>query len=947
MHTCTKRRMAVNSVRSKFRSVYSLQLSLLAFWLIWIHVMHVQSSEAETAKNFPKCKLVNSSHGVIANCQHLGLTKVPQDLPSSVSELDLSANKLTALHNDSLYHVPNMIILILEANPIISLESGSFWPLTKLRTLILSYTNLQLIPPRTFLKNVLLTKLLMNDNNLASVPHGAVSDVPHLSNLLLNGNKITSLDFEGCSHWSHLGRINLDLNEVEEIGRDDFLPLENTTIHSLTFGSNKIKLLQPQSFLHLNSIQQILLDGNQLQSFDIQPFLGMTSIDYLSLHGCQIHELLPPETASNMSVTYPTIRSLKLSGNKIETVPVGAFWGFTTLEVLALRLNKIKLLTNRSLCHLESLTELDISYNKITTFSNATFACLQSLKVLNASGNLLQALLPGYFNGLRSILTITVSSNRIEDLNNGKHLWTVKTLRMLDISHNALISIGQERFNGLVNLEILNITDNNINYYSYKAFTNILNLKELYLKNEATTYLKDAFSQLQTLLILDISNAPIRLSIQSQEQFSNMSSLGELRMENAQLENTTLYDKDKNQSLFAGLSSLYKLRIKGNYLHDLDIRVFQNLSRLVDLDMTNSRIYTLRSGLLSPLISLRYLYLSENSLVELPGDVFNGLFNLKVLYFQNNILSSLDPQTFAQTLELTDLYLPGNQISTIKPGTVLPGNNSLRLDISNNPLSCTCSLKWFRQWLDTANIDFKHAHKTLCSGTSLKGFKKQPILSFHPEDYCGVNIFLIAGVSFAGIFICLLTILAYHRRWWLNHKIFLLRLAVVGYKEMAEDFEADHYEFHLNLMFHEDEEEWVDRVMRPALEERLPHLRNIIYGDKDLHLGMFYINAIFHALDNSFKTVLLISNRSVDDAWCMTKLRMALEHINDTGLDKIVLLFVEEIDDENLPYLVRLFLSKNKPYMLWTDDEDGQELFWAQFEKSMRSNKAVNNAIPL
>ena len=79
----------------------------------------------------------------------------------------------------------------------------------------------------------------------------------------------------------------------------------------------------------------------------------------------------------------------------------------------------------------------------------------------------------------------------------------------------------------------------------------------------------------------------------------------------------------------------------------------------------------------------------------------------------------------------------------------------------------------------------------------------------------------------------------------------------------------------------------------------------------------------------------------------MTKLRMALEHLNETGLDKIILIFLEDIKDENLPYLVRLFMSRNKPYMLWTDDEDGQELFWAQFERSMRANKAINNAIPL
>ena len=80
----------------------------------------------------------------------------------------------------------------------------------------------------------------------------------------------------------------------------------------------------------------------------------------------------------------------------------------------------------------------------------------------------------------------------------------------------------------------------------------------------------------------------------------------------------------------------------------------------------------------------------------------------------------------------------------------------------------------------------------------------------------------------------------------------------------------------------------------------------------------------------------------------MTKLRMAVEHMNDTKLEKVILIFLEDIDDDHLPYLVRLLLSRNKPYLLWVDgDEDGQELFWAKFEKSMRANRELNNVIPV
>eukprot|EP00057_Strongylocentrotus_purpuratus_P022347 XP_011676821.1 PREDICTED: toll-like receptor 2 type-2 [Strongylocentrotus purpuratus] len=400
---------------------------------------------------------------------------------------------------------------------------------------------------------------------------------------------------------------------------------------------------------------------------------------------------------------------------------------------------------------------------------------------------------------------------------------------------------------------------------------------------------------------------------------------------------TTLHDES-----FKHLPNLVTLAAYDNPLSVIENKALWPLTML-----SKSRIQVLRSGVFSPLTSLRFLYLRENKLVEMAGDIFHGLYQLRVVYIPNNMLSGLEPTTFAQAPRLTVLSVSGNQISTVERGTVLPANTSLRLNISRNPFTCTCSLTWFRQWLQSADIDLQHPDKTLCSKTSLQGLVNQPIMAFHPEDHCGADIVLITILTLTGVVIVMISMLAYNKRWWLNHKLFLLKLAVIGYEEMAEDFNADNYRHHLNLMFDEAEQEWVDRVMRPALEERMPHLQNTIFGDEDLHLGMYYIPALYDAIDNSFKTVLLLSNQSVNDAWTMTKLRMALEHLNDSGLDKVILIFVKDIEDGNMPYLVRLFLSRNKPYMLWTDDEDGQELFWAQFGKSMRANKAINNAIPL
>ncbi|XP_030832299.1 toll-like receptor 4 [Strongylocentrotus purpuratus] len=365
------------------------------------------------------------------------------------------------------------------------------------------------------------------------------------------------------------------------------------------------------------------------------------------------------------------------------------------------------------------------------------------------------------------------------------------------------------------------------------------------------------------------------------------------------------------------------------------------------LDLADCRIQELGSGIFRNLTLLTYLSLAENFIKIIPEKAFQDLQNLRTLKLNFNSITVIEKELFSRIPSLKYLSLQNNQISTIDPFTLIPTSLNV-LIIANNPFTCTCQLEWFRELLDKMNTTIYQRSETRCSSTSFKSLKNQTIWSFHPKDYCGVNIYLIIGVSLAIVTVLSLSVLVYLKRWWLNHKLFLLKLAIFGYQEIIENQGHVDYEYQLNLMFREDDEWWINDCMKPFLQGRMPHLEHIVWGDSGLHPGSFYLNAIYDVIENSFKTVLLLSNQSVEDTWFMTKLRMAVEHMNDTKLEKVILIFLEDIDDDHLPYLVRLLLSRNKPYLLWVDDdEDGQELFWAQFQKSMRANRKMNNVIPV
>eukprot|EP00057_Strongylocentrotus_purpuratus_P011242 XP_011665716.1 PREDICTED: chondroadherin-like [Strongylocentrotus purpuratus] len=527
---------------------------------------------------------------------------------------------------------------------------------------------------------------------------------------------------------------------------------------------------------------------------------------------------------------------------------------------------------------------------------------LRSLKVSHNNISMLldKSLHIESFCGLKSLVNLGLAVNEIKSLPRGSFA-CAKNIEIINLSHNDIAVLDPQWFDGSYRLSTLTFYKSNIH---------------------------------------EIKNIPWNLAIIGfQEIIENQGP------EDYEYQLNLMFREDDEWWITDCMKPFLQERMP--HLEHIVPNAFITLWNLRELDLTDCRIHIIDSRIFRNLTSLTVLSLRFNSIKIIPEKAFQDLHNLRTLRLNSNSISVIEKQLFSRTPSLLCLYLHDNQISKIDPFTLIPTSLKV-LIIANNPFTCTCQLAWFREWLDKVNTTIYQRNETRCSSTSFKSLNNQTIWSFHPEDYCGVNIYLIVGVSLAIVTVLSLSVVVYQKRWWLNHKRFLLKLAILGYQEIIENQGPEDYEYQLNLMFREDDEWWIDDYMKPFLQERMPHLEHIVFGDSGLHPASFYLNAIYDVIDNSFKTVLLLSNQSVEDTWFMTKLRMAVEHMNDTKLEKVILIFLEDIDDDHLPYLVRLLLSRNKPYLLWVDDdEDGQELFWAKFEKSMRANREMNNVIPV
>ncbi|UJR13650.1 hypothetical protein I4U23_000662 [Adineta vaga] len=94
------------------------------------------------------------------------------------------------------------------------------------------------------------------------------------------------------------------------------------------------------------------------------------------------------------------------------------------------------------------------------------------------------------------------------------------------------------------------------------------------------------------------------------------------------------------------------------------------------------------------------LNLSSNSFSSINS--LSNLDNLQTLDLSFNNLQSLPSNLFAKFPQLSSLYLQNNFIRII-PKTFNEISN-INLDLSNNPLNCTCQMKWIMKWFETINL---------------------------------------------------------------------------------------------------------------------------------------------------------------------------------------------------------------------------------------------------
>ncbi|XP_023954335.2 toll-like receptor 6 [Bicyclus anynana] len=402
--------------------------------------------------------------------------------------------------------------------------------------------------------------------------------------------------------------------------------------------------------------------------------------DVISLH-VQCSEILffestlaaQTEKTSGKHSNLGKLRDLVIDKCKIRQIPARAFENFKDLKSLHVTTHNSEWSAMTMELHeyafsgLSELIELDLSDNNIWSTKTDTFCSLYSLKTLNLTRNHLQNIKTiGFSDSTREQNLSVKSCNLVLEALDMSYndlivitensLSKLRSLSKLFLQNNAISTLEDGAFEGLISLQALNMSSNFINSIPPDIFFDTKFLKEIIFSNNTITVLPPGlFRGLEQLQVLDLSN-------------------------------NQLTSQWINKGTFVGLLRMVILNISYNRLSKIDRYMFQDLYSLQKLNLEHNEIMTIDEHAFEELRNLHSLTLSNNKLIHVHTNIFTDLHVLHELFLDNNKIKHIDEYAFENMTTIEDLGLNDNLLPTI-PASIRKLRSLRSLDIGNNNIT--------------------------------------------------------------------------------------------------------------------------------------------------------------------------------------------------------------------------------------------------------------------
>uniref|UniRef100_A0A8C5KVN6 CD180 antigen n=1 Tax=Jaculus jaculus TaxID=51337 RepID=A0A8C5KVN6_JACJA len=599
-----------------------------------------------------------------------------------------------------------------------------------------SFNFLPVIQNTTFGRLLNLTFLDLTRCQINWIREDTFQSHHQLSTLVLTANPLiflTERAFSGPKSLRHLSLIQTGITSLE------FLPVHNLdNLESLYLGSNRISSIQLPRDFPTEKLQILDFQNNAIHylSRDETSSLHQATNLSLNLNGNDIRGIEPGAFRSTVfgSLNFGGSLDVSLILRGLQNSTVQSLWLGSFVDTDDQHLSRATL---EGLCGM-SVHSLSLQKHHFSELSSATFQCFSGLQELDLTATHL-AELPAGIETMNSLKKLVLSANKFEDL------CQIQAANFPSLTHLHLkgnmkrLHLGVGCLEKLENLRELDLSHNDIEEdCCNQQLQNLSHLQSLNLSyNEPLGLQTEAFKACPRLELLDLAFTHLRVRV-PESPFQNLPFLRVLNLSHCLLDLS-------NQQLLDGLPSLRHLNLQGNHFADGSIP---------------------QANPLQTVRTLETLILASCALSSIHQEAFRGLETLSHVDLSHNSLTSTSIEALSH---LKGIYLnvATNSISLISPRVLRILSQQSTINLSYNPLDCSCSNIQFLTWCKENMPKLEDTEEMRCATPpSLRGARISDV-----TVSCGITA---VGLFLLIVFLFLLVILfifatRYFLRWKYQH----------------------------------------------------------------------------------------------------------------------------------------------------------------------------------